>query len=128
MVIERAPSRRIRILTAEGQETNAVQAGEATHYRSLRPFNQPVHNPMIGMLIRNRLGIEVFGTNTKIEGIELGDFAQDDSVVVRFGFRCFLTRQEYTLTVASQHSTGASQDWLDDARSSPSLTNAIPQA
>ena len=70
---------------------------------------------MIGMLIRNRLGIEVFGTNTRIEGIELGDFRAGDSVTVRFGFRCFLTRQEYTLTVASQHSNGASQDWLDDA-------------
>ena len=70
---------------------------------------------MIGMLIRNRLGIEVFGTNTRIEGIELGDFNAGDSVTVRFGFRCFLTRQEYTLTVASQHPNGASQDWLDDA-------------
>jgi lipopolysaccharide transport system ATP-binding protein len=70
---------------------------------------------MIGMLIRNRLGIEVFGTNTKVEGVDLGDFAAGDSVVVRFAFRCFLTRQEYTLTVASQHSTGGSQDWLDDA-------------
>ena len=106
---------RIRILTAEGQETTAVQAGEDIVIEVEAKFNRPVSEPMIGMLIRNRLGIEVFGTNTKIEGIELGDFAKDDSVVVRFGFRCFLTRQEYTLTVASQHSTGASQDWLDDA-------------
>jgi hypothetical protein len=57
----------------------------------------------------------VFGTNTRIEGTDLGDFNAGDIVTVRFSFRCFLSRQEYTLTVASQHSTGASQDWLDDA-------------
>ena len=44
-------------------------------------------NPMVGMLIRNRLGMEVFGTNTRIEGIDLGEFAKGDSVKVRFSFR-----------------------------------------
>jgi lipopolysaccharide transport system ATP-binding protein len=105
----------VRILNAENQETTAVQAGEDIVIEVAAKFNRTVSQPMIGMLIRNRLGIEVFGTNTKIEGIALGDFAPGDSVVVRFAFRCFLTRQEYTLTVASQHSTGGSQDWLDDA-------------
>jgi lipopolysaccharide transport system ATP-binding protein len=67
------------------------------------------------MLIRNRLGIEVFGTNTRIEGIELAEFVKGDSLTVRFSFPCFLTRQDYTLTVATQHADGRSQDWLDDA-------------
>jgi lipopolysaccharide transport system ATP-binding protein len=70
---------------------------------------------MVGMLIRNRLGVEVFGTNTRIENVDLGSFAPGDSVTARFGFRCFLTRGDYTLTVATQYETGASQDWLDDA-------------
>ena len=78
--IARAPSPDIRILTAEGQETTAVQAGEDIVIEVAAKFNRPVSQPMIGMLIRNRLGIEVFGTNTKIEGIELGDFAPGDSV------------------------------------------------
>jgi ABC-type polysaccharide/polyol phosphate transport system ATPase subunit len=105
----------VRILNIENEETIAVQAGEDIIVEVTARFNRPVSQPMIGMLIRNRLGIEVFGTNTKVEGVDLGDFAAGDSVVVRFAFRCFLTRQEYTLTVASQHSTGGSQDWLDDA-------------
>jgi len=104
----------IRVL-AHDRETNAVQAGEAITVEVCARFHKPAHNPIIGMLIRNRLGIEVFGTNTRIEGIELGDFNPGDSVTVRFSFHCFLTRQEYTLTVATQHANGASQDWLDDA-------------
>jgi ABC-type polysaccharide/polyol phosphate transport system ATPase subunit len=105
----------IRILASSGDETNAVQAGDDISIEITARFNKATARPMIGMLIRNRLGIEVFGTNTRIEGIDLGDFNAGDSVTVRFGFRCFLTRQEYTLTVASQHPNGASQDWLDDA-------------
>lgn len=105
----------IRILNSEGHEISAVPAGDDIMIEVTTHFNKSTSQPMVGMLIRNRLGIEVFGTNTKIEGINLGDFAPGDVVTVRFGFRCFLTRQDYTLTVASQHSTGASQDWLDDA-------------
>ena len=33
---------------------------------------------------------------------------------VIFRFDCLLTQQEYTLTVATQHWDGSSQDWLDD--------------
>jgi ABC-type molybdate transport system ATPase subunit len=105
----------IRILDAAGAETSAVPAGEDIFIEVTAKFHRPVAKPMIGMLIRNRLGVEVFGTNTKIENVDLGSFASGDSVTVRFGFRCFLTRQEYTLTVATQHESGASQDWLDDA-------------
>lgn len=105
----------VRILSSRGEETNAVQAGDDITIEVTARFSRQTSKPMIGMLIRNRLGIEVFGTNTRIEGIDLGDFSAGDTVTVNFGFRCFLTRQEYTLTVASQHATGASQDWLDDA-------------
>ena len=66
------------------------------------------------MLIRNRLGIEIFGTNTRIEGMDLGSFSRGDVLEIEFQFLCMLTRQEYTLTVATQHSDGSSQDWLDD--------------
>lgn len=105
----------VLLMNAAGRELQAVPAGEDIVVEVCARFNKPVSKPMIGMLIRNRLGIEVFGTNTKIEGIDTGDVGPGDLVTVRFAFRCFLTRQEYTLTVASQHSSGASQDWLDDA-------------
>jgi lipopolysaccharide transport system ATP-binding protein len=105
----------IRLLDDEGRETHAFRAGSTAIVKIDARFNQAVDRPIVGMLIRDRLGIEVFGTNTRIEGIELGRFDPGDVVSVRFQFACFLTRQEYTLTVATQHWDGASQDWLDDA-------------
>jgi len=57
----------------------------------------------------------VYGTNTRVEQIELGRFAKGDTIEVIFAMKCHLTRQDYTVTVAAQHWDGSSQDWLDDA-------------
>ena len=70
---------------------------------------------MVGILIRSRLGVDVFGTNTRIEKIDLGSFSAGDVMEITFRLDCLLSRQEYTLTVATQHADGASQDWIDDA-------------
>jgi hypothetical protein len=73
-----------------------------------------MESPQVGLLIRNRLGIDVWGTNTKIEGIELGNWKAGETLAVQFGFDCLLARGEYTLTVAIQNQDGSSQDWIDD--------------
>jgi lipopolysaccharide transport system ATP-binding protein len=72
-------------------------------------------DPLIGVLIRNRIGIEVYGANTRIEGQEMGTFEPGDELNVEFTFACWLTPQHYTVTVATQNSDGTSNDWLDDA-------------
>jgi len=72
---------------------------------------------VVGLLIRNRLGMDIFGTNTRIEQQELGSFRAGDELLLDFTFDCLLARNEYTLTVATQHWDGTSQDWLNDALS-----------
>jgi lipopolysaccharide transport system ATP-binding protein len=70
---------------------------------------------MVGILVRTRIGMEVYGTNTRIEQKPLGDFQAGDELEIDFQLACWLTPQQYTLTVASQDSDGSSHDWLDDA-------------
>ena len=70
---------------------------------------------MVGILLRTRNGLEVFGTNTSIEGAQVPAVSAGDELEVEFDVACALTPQEYTLTVATQHPSGHSQDWLDDA-------------
>ena len=94
--------------------SRAIMAGQAARVRIRARFARDSANPMAGMLIRNRLGVDVFGTNTRLEGKPLGSFAAGDTLELDFAFDCLLTRQEYTLTVAVQNSDGSSQDWLDD--------------
>ncbi|MCP5118500.1 MAG: ABC transporter ATP-binding protein [bacterium] len=106
--------RNVELLNAAGTPTKAVSSGERTTIRVRAKFDAAVDNPVIGILIRNRLGIDVYGTNTRIEKQTLGSFAAGEELRIDFAFDCFLTRQEYTLTVATQNWDGTSQDWLDD--------------
>ncbi len=69
---------------------------------------------MVGILIRNRIGMDIFGTNTRLERADLGDFEPGEEIEVEFELDCLLSRQEYTVTVAVQYWNGLSQDWLDD--------------
>jgi len=105
----------IDLLDARGQPAAAVQAGEWITVRVRSRFHAPVSDPMVGILIRTRIGMEVYGTNTRIENKSLGDFAAGDELEIDFRMECWLTPQTYTLTVATQNGDGTSHDWLDDA-------------
>ncbi len=78
-------------------------------------FTQPVEKPVIGILIRTRVGFEVYGTNTELERVEIGPCAAGDQIRVDFRFACNLCPGEYTLTAASHDASGTAHDWLDDA-------------
>jgi lipopolysaccharide transport system ATP-binding protein len=105
----------VAILNAAGSAATSVASGEPITVRVRLRFHAAKSDPMVGILIRTRIGIDVYGTNTRIEGKELGDFEPGDELEIDFQLDCWLTPQQYTLTVASQDSDGSSHDWLDDA-------------
>jgi lipopolysaccharide transport system ATP-binding protein len=104
----------VRILGSNGETCHAFRPGESIIVRVRAVFQKPVSNPVVGILIRNRIGMDIFGTNTRLERAELGDFESGEEIEVEFELDCLLSRQEYTITVAVQYWNGLSQDWLDD--------------
>jgi lipopolysaccharide transport system ATP-binding protein len=104
----------VDLLDAQGASTRNLEPGEPVTIRVCSRAAKPLEDPVVGVLIRNRLGIDVFGTNTRIEGVDLGHVSAGETFEVEFTFDCLLTRQDYTLTVATQYREGFSQDWLDD--------------
>jgi lipopolysaccharide transport system ATP-binding protein len=105
----------VQILNARGEEVTSIASGEAITVRLRSRFHQATSDPMVGILLRTRIGMEVYGTNTRIEQKPLGDFQPGDELEVDFRLECWLTPQPYTLTVATQNADGSSHDWLDDA-------------
>ena len=104
----------VKLLNTKGTPTAVVISGDQMTVRIRVRFNIDSENPIVGILIRDRLGVDVFGTNTRLEQKSLGTFYAGETLEIDFGIDCLLTRQEYTLTVATQHWNGASQEWLDD--------------
>jgi ABC-type polysaccharide/polyol phosphate transport system ATPase subunit len=103
------------ILNARGEPVRSVAAGEPVTVRVRSRFHTAVSDPMVGILVRTRIGMDVYGTNTRIEETQLGEFQAGDELEVDFHLECWLTPQSYTLTVATQNADGSSHDWLDDA-------------
>jgi ABC-type polysaccharide/polyol phosphate transport system ATPase subunit len=104
----------VELSDEHGMPARSVESGAPITVRVGARAERDLAAPVVGILIRNRLGIDVFGTNTRVEGVELGPVAAGEVFEVEFRFHCMLTRQEYTLTAATQHWDGFSQDWLDD--------------
>ena len=70
---------------------------------------------MFGFLIRNRHGIQIYGTNTDLEALHFGSVSQGEIFEVTFRFECWLAPDSYSITVASHSLDAISFDWLDGA-------------
>jgi lipopolysaccharide transport system ATP-binding protein len=90
------------------------QSGAPVAVRVTVRFGAPVAAPVIGMLIRTRIGFEVYGTNTELEKLPLGPCASGETLAITFRFRCDLCPQEYTITAASHDPDGIWHDWMED--------------
>jgi len=111
----RAELLRIETLGAGGQPTSAWQSGEEVAIRVVVRFHAAVADPVVGIMIRTRIGMEVFGTNTELERVTLGPCADGDERTVTFRFACALCPNYYTLTAASHDPDGVWHDWAEDA-------------
>ncbi len=104
----------VQLLGERGEPVQAVSSGEALRVRVRCVFHEAKADPMVGILIRNRIGMDVYGTNTRVEQVGLGEFEAGDELELEFRFECWLAPQQYTVTVATQNADGTSHDWLDD--------------
>lgn len=98
-----------------GKQTMVWESGAPVAVNVMVRYDQTVENPVIGIMIRTRIGFEVFGTNTDLEKVRTGVCAAGEVLRVRFAFVCGLCPQEYTLTAASHDADGVWHDWLEDA-------------
>jgi lipopolysaccharide transport system ATP-binding protein len=78
-------------------------------------YHDAVEEPVIGIMLRTRIGLAVYGTNTELEKMSTGSCPAGTRMRIEFAFRCDLCPGEYTITAASHDSDGTAHDWVDDA-------------
>ena len=105
----------IELVGESGCATLVWRSGELAVVKVRVRFHAAVADPVIGIMIRTRIGLNVYGTNTELEKLKLGPRAAGDTIEVSFAFRCELCPEEYTLTAASHDPDGVWHDWLEDA-------------
>lgn len=105
----------LETLGANATPASVWRSGEEVAVRVVVRFAQTVADPVIGILIRTRIGMEVYGTNTGLEKVAVGPCVPGDERTIVFRFRCDLCPKEYTLTAASHDPDGVWHDWMEDA-------------
>lgn len=111
----RAQLQGIELLGADGAPAVVWRSGETVAIRVTFRYGADVADPVVGILIRTRIGLNVYGTNTELENIHFGPISAGDSVRVTYRFRCDLCPGDYTVTAASHDPDGVWHDWLEDA-------------
>ena len=111
----RATLESIELIGENGQSSTVWRSGEAVSIRVTVRYKQRVEDPVVGILIRTRIGLNVYGTNTGLEQIHCGPVEPGDVLTVTCRFRCELCPGDYTVTAASHDPDGVWHDWQEDA-------------
>jgi ABC-type polysaccharide/polyol phosphate transport system ATPase subunit len=101
------------LLDAHEQPVELIETGDPVYLRMRFVFHEDVARPVCGFMIRNRHGINVYGTNTEQRGLELGAARRGDVLEATFAFNCWLGQEHYFVSVAVHSPDGAAYDWLD---------------
>jgi ABC-type polysaccharide/polyol phosphate transport system ATPase subunit len=105
----------LTLLDASLRPIELVETGEAVYIRMRVRFHKDVEEPVFGIIIRNRLGIHIYGTNTRLQEVNIGQVRSGETVEVSFAFNCRLGTDNFNVAVAVHSADGVSFDWLDGA-------------
>jgi lipopolysaccharide transport system ATP-binding protein len=111
----RAVLEQIELLGDTGSPATVFRSGEAVAIRVTLRFASRVADPVVGIMIRTRIGLNVYGTNTELERLKLGPAEPGNTIRVTYRFRCDVCPGEYTVTAASHDPDGVWHDWMEDA-------------
>ncbi len=104
----------VRLFNSEGKETTKIVAGEIVKVKYEILFNANVDNPVFGVMIKNRVGQEVFGTNTYLKKIDTGCYLEREKVIVDFELSMNIGVGSYTLSSAVHTVGGHFYDYRVD--------------
>ena len=105
----------VQLLDNANRNIVVVETGESITIRILVRFNTRAEDPVFGFLLRNRHGIHLYGTNTELQQLRVGEVRRGEVIEVSFPFDCWLAADSYSVTVAVHSSDAISYDWLDGA-------------
>lgn len=109
---------KVEIENARGQVTETFVSGEEVAIAIEATAHSDVENPTFGILIRDRLGNDIFGINNYSMEMSVGKIARGEKIRVRYKLPLNLGPNIYNLTVAahSDHThVQDSYDWINNA-------------
>jgi ABC-type Fe3+/spermidine/putrescine transport system ATPase subunit len=106
---------RVDLVDASQRPITMVETGQLVQLRVRVAFHEDLEDPVYGFIIRNRHGINLYGTNTKVQDIKPGLIRRGERVETTFSFNCWLAPDLYSISIAVHSPNSVSFDWMDGA-------------
>jgi ABC-type polysaccharide/polyol phosphate transport system ATPase subunit len=103
----------VEFLNSSDEPVELVDSGEPVKLRFRFVAHQDLPEVVCGFMIRNRHGINIYGTNTEQRGFALGAMQAGEIKEATFTFNCSLGQEHYFISVAVHSPDGMAYDWLD---------------
>jgi lipopolysaccharide transport system ATP-binding protein len=119
----------IQILDMDGRPGRVFKTGEIARIRQTITCNDPHVRPNVGIMIRDRLGNHIYGTNTHLKKVAIEDrFDVGTKFHVDFDVQLLLGAGSYNVSVAvvddALHSSHL--DWIDQAVVFQVMPDSVP--
>ncbi|UCF38355.1 MAG: Wzt carbohydrate-binding domain-containing protein, partial [Acidobacteriota bacterium] len=106
----------VEMLDADGRPVRAVRCGDRVRFEVSIKLRKELEDPSVGILIRDRLGNDIFGTNTCLAQVPIPMDVTRSTVV--FELDLDVGPRHYYLATAVHSGTdhlGVCYDWIDNA-------------
>ena len=100
--------------TPDQQAVTKLTTGSALDILISLEARADLSDLVVGVSIRNLMGLVVYGTNTYIQNLSLPNLTKGHCLDVNFQIPCFFNRGVYTLTIGLHSDEGLSYDWIDE--------------
>lgn len=104
----------VGIKTLDNREVEKLETGTNFDIEVSLEVRAEVSDLVIGISLRNLMGLVIYGTNTRLMNVQLPVIEKDQQLNVKFQLPCYLNKGVYTLTVGIHSEEGLSYDWVDD--------------
>ncbi|MBN3881138.1 MULTISPECIES: ABC transporter ATP-binding protein [unclassified Nostoc] len=104
----------VKISNLEGKEIIQLETGKTFQINILLEAQAELSDLIVGISIRNLIGLVIYGTNSHLLNIKLPNLENKQQLTVRFQVPCYLNRGVYTVTVGIHSEEGFSYDWIDE--------------
>lgn len=106
--------RSVRFTDLNDMEVAKIETGIDFRIEVLLEAKAELSDLVVGVSLRNLMGLVIYGTNTRVMNVQLPTINQGKNLVVTFRLPCYFNRGVYTITVGLHSEEGVSYDWIDD--------------
>lgn len=111
---QQALIRDVQIVDVNCQPSLKVETGTIFNLRVAVDAKVDLSDLVVGISIRNLIGLVIYGTNTLLINKKLLQIQEDQRLDVVFQIPCYFNKGIYTVTVGLHSQAGISYDWIDE--------------